>query len=72
MHLRDVQAHAPGHVARRTFPAMFPLRCLDYVFVSSHFVVHAVHVLRDALTLVTSDHLPLMCDLEVGAGATVA
>lgn len=61
--LRDVQSHAPGHVARRTFPAVYPVRCLDYVFVSAHFDVQGVFVPRDALTLVTSDHLPLGCDL---------
>lgn len=62
--LRDVQAHAPEHTARRTFPGVFPLRCLDYVFVSEHFAVHRVVVPRDALTLVTSDHLPVVCDLS--------
>ena len=61
--LRDVQAHAPQHVARRTFPAIYPVRCLDYVFVSEHFGVRSVMVPRDALTLVTSDHLPVVADL---------
>ncbi len=61
--LRDVQAHAPGHVAHRTFPAVYPVRCLDYVFISEHFEVEGVFVPRDALILVTSDHLPMGCDL---------
>lgn len=63
--LRDVQAHAPAHTAQRTFPTIFPVRCLDYVFVSEHFKVRAVHVPRDGLIRVTSDHLPLICDLEL-------
>lgn len=63
--LRDVQAHAPAHVAQRTFPAAFPIRCLDYLFVSEHFDVRNVHVPRDALTRVTSDHLPVVCDLAL-------
>jgi endonuclease/exonuclease/phosphatase family metal-dependent hydrolase len=63
--LRDVQAHAPAHTARLTFPAVFPVRCLDYIFVSQHFDVRAVRVPRDALTVITSDHLPLVCDLDL-------
>jgi endonuclease/exonuclease/phosphatase family metal-dependent hydrolase len=63
--MRDVQAHAPRHVACRTFPALFPVRCLDYIFVSTHFTVHAARVPRDALTIMTSDHLPLVSDLDV-------
>ncbi len=63
--LRDVQAHAPAHTARQTFPSIFPVRCLDYIFVSEHFDVHAVQVPRDALTVLTSDHLPLVGDLRL-------
>lgn len=69
--LRDVQAHAPGHTAQRTFPSVYPVRCLDYVFVSGHFAVHAARVARDALTVLTSDHLPLVCDLELAVSAGV-
>jgi endonuclease/exonuclease/phosphatase family metal-dependent hydrolase len=70
--LHDVQAHAPGHVARMTFPSFFPLRCLDYIFVSGHFDVAAVHVPRDALTTLTSDHLPLVGDLRLRSPASDA
>lgn len=63
--LRDVQAHAPAHVALRTFPSLWPLRRIDHIFVSAHFAIRAVQVPRDALTVVASDHLPLVTDLDL-------
>jgi endonuclease/exonuclease/phosphatase family metal-dependent hydrolase len=74
--MNDVQAHAPGHTALRTFPARWPLRRIDHIFVSSHFEVCGVKVLDDDLARVASDHLPLAADLrliasnrEVSAGS---
>ena len=63
--LHDVQAHAPGHTAQRTFPARWPLRRIDHIFVSSHFEVCGVRVPVDDLTRVASDHLPLAADLKL-------
>jgi endonuclease/exonuclease/phosphatase family metal-dependent hydrolase len=63
--LRDVQAHAPGHSAVRTFPARWPLRRIDHIFVSEHFEVCGIKVLNDHLTRIASDHLPLACDLRL-------
>jgi endonuclease/exonuclease/phosphatase family metal-dependent hydrolase len=61
--LRDVQAHAPRHVAQQTFPSFWPVRRIDHIFVSPHFDVVAVRVPRDDLTRKASDHLPLVADL---------
>jgi endonuclease/exonuclease/phosphatase family metal-dependent hydrolase len=63
--MHDVQAHAPGHVARRTFPARWPLRRIDHIFASRHFEVCGVKVLEDDLTRIASDHLPLAADLKL-------
>jgi len=62
--MHDVQAHAPGHTALRTFPARWPLRRIDHIFVSKHFEVCGVKVLEDDLTRIASDHLPLAADLR--------
>lgn len=67
--MRDVQACAPGHLARRTFPARWPLRRIDHIFVSSHFEVCGVKVLEDHLTRMASDHLPVAADLRLIAEA---
>lgn len=61
--LHDVQAHAPEHVAQKTFPSFLPVRRIDHIFVSAHFQVVSVAVPRDALTTRASDHLPLVADL---------
>ena len=50
-------------MAKKTFPSIWPLRRIDHVFVSPHFVVSAVKVPRDALLEVASDHLPVCVDL---------
>lgn len=61
--LHDVQAHAPNHLAARTFPSSLPLRRIDHIFVSPTVSVEAARVLRDDLTALASDHLPLVADL---------
>ncbi len=63
--LRDVQAHARGHVAKKTFPSLFPIMQLDHVFVSKAFEIIHVDVVRDAQTSIASDHLPLVADLAL-------
>lgn len=62
---RDVQAHAPDHVAVKTFPSFMPIRQLDHIFVSPHFDIHEVHSPANLLTRRASDHLPLAADLEL-------
>jgi endonuclease/exonuclease/phosphatase family metal-dependent hydrolase len=59
--LKDAQ----GRRHRSTFPSRFPLLCLDYIFVGSGIRVTSVEVLRNSLTRVASDHLPLMAELEL-------
>lgn len=60
---RDVQAHAPNHVAIKTFPSFLPVRQLDHIFVTSQFKIQRVHSPANLLTRRASDHLPLVADL---------
>lgn len=64
---RNVQAHAPNHVAIKTFPSFLPLRQLDHIFVTPHFSIQRVHSPANLLTRRASDHLPLVVDLELHA-----
>jgi endonuclease/exonuclease/phosphatase family metal-dependent hydrolase len=64
---RDVQAHAPGHVAVKTFPSFLPLRQLDHIFATPHFRIHRVYSPANLLTRRASDHLPLVAELELHA-----
>lgn len=63
----DVQAHAPNHVAVKTFPSFLPLRQLDHIFVTPQFTVEAVQAPANELTRRASDHLPLVADLRYHA-----
>lgn len=60
--LRDVQC-VPGQRARATWPSRFPLFRLDRVFASPSLKVLTSEVQRDALSMVASDHLPLLAEL---------
>ncbi len=64
---RDVQAHAPNHVAVKTFPSFLPVRQLDHIFVTRHFGILGVRSPANLLTRRASDHLPLVADLELHA-----
>lgn len=64
---RDVQAHAPDHVAIKTFPSFMPVRQLDHIFVTPHFRILQVRSPANLLTRRASDHLPLVAELELDA-----
>ena len=61
--LTDAQNPSRASTNRRTFPAVHPISRLDYVFVSEPLQVEDVHVPRNHLTRVASDHLPVIVDL---------
>ncbi|HUR57718.1 MAG TPA: endonuclease/exonuclease/phosphatase family protein [Opitutaceae bacterium] len=63
--LRDVQAAAKDYRPLGTFSSMRPLVRLDHIFVSPHFTRQKIVVVRNDLTRVASDHLPLVADLRV-------
>lgn len=66
--LRDVQA-AHGHRPFGTFSSMQPLVRLDHIFTTPHFERKRVLVIRNDLTRVASDHLPLVADLQIATAA---
>jgi endonuclease/exonuclease/phosphatase family metal-dependent hydrolase len=51
--------------AGATFPSRLPLLRLDHVFTSQQIDVEDVRVLRDRLSRVASDHLPLEATLRI-------
>ena len=64
--LRDVQLVTPGHHrALRTFSSIRPFIRIDHIFLTPHFDAQAVMVPRTDLTRVSSDHLPLLADLQL-------
>ncbi len=57
--LRDASGDAGTH----TFSSNRPFTRLDYIFTSRHFERKDARVIRNDLTRVTSDHLPVVADL---------
>jgi len=58
--LRDFLKH------RRTYPGVFPLLHLDHIYYAGHLEIVGVELPRTRLSLVASDHLPLVADIRVG------
>ena len=50
---------------RRTYPGIFPILHLDHIYFVGEIEVRRVTMPRTRLTLVASDHLPLVADLRV-------
>jgi endonuclease/exonuclease/phosphatase family metal-dependent hydrolase len=67
--LNDLQLRCKEHRPLATFSSWRPMMRLDHIFGSEHFEPVAIAVLRNDLTRVASDHLPLMVDLRVAPAA---
>ena len=50
---------------RRTYPGVFPILHLDHIYYSGRVEVIAVRLPRTRLSLVASDHLPLVADIRI-------
>jgi len=67
--LRDAQLLDPTVRPVNTFSSLQPLVRIDHMFVSPHFVRESIVAVRNDLTRVASDHLPLLADFQVDAVA---
>jgi endonuclease/exonuclease/phosphatase family metal-dependent hydrolase len=67
--LRDVQAATGGYKPLATFSSVQPLVRLDHIFMTPQFERHQVRVVRNDLTRVASDHLPLVADLKIATAS---
>jgi len=51
---------------RRTYPGLFPILHLDHIYYTGALEIVGIQLLRTRLSLVASDHLPLVADVRVG------
>jgi len=58
----DLRAHLRR---RRTYPGVFPLLHLDHIYYEGRLEVTKVELPRTRLSLMASDHLPLVAELKV-------
>jgi endonuclease/exonuclease/phosphatase family metal-dependent hydrolase len=65
----DVQRDWGERRAKPTFPGRMPTLRLDHVWLRGQAEVENVEVVRSPLARVASDHLPIVVDLDIRAGA---
>ena len=63
LHSVDLRDHLRR---RRTYPGVFPVLHLDHIYYSGKVEIGGIELPRTRLTLVASDHLPLVADVRVG------
>jgi endonuclease/exonuclease/phosphatase family metal-dependent hydrolase len=51
---------------RRTYPGLFPLLHLDHIYYAGRLDIVGIELPRTRLSLVASDHLPLVADIRIG------
>ena len=59
-HMTDLAEHLPR---TRGYPALLPLVHLDHIYLDHELQIHKAHFHRNRLSLVASDHLPLVTDV---------
>jgi endonuclease/exonuclease/phosphatase family metal-dependent hydrolase len=52
---------------RRTYPGLFPIVHLDHIYYDGDLDITGVELARTRLSLVASDHLPLVADIRIGS-----
>ena len=52
---------------RRTYPGLFPILHLDHIYYAGRLEIVGIDLPRTRLSLVASDHLPLVADVRIGA-----
>lgn len=52
---------------RRTYPGFFPIVHLDHIYYDGALDITGVELARTRLSLVASDHLPLIADIRIGS-----
>jgi endonuclease/exonuclease/phosphatase family metal-dependent hydrolase len=61
-HLTDLAAHLPR---TRAYPAVLPLLHLDHIYLDHHLRIEKAQFHRNRLSLIASDHLPLVVDVSL-------
>jgi endonuclease/exonuclease/phosphatase family metal-dependent hydrolase len=51
---------------KRTYPGLFPILHLDHIYYAGKVEILGIELPRTRLSLVSSDHLPLVADVRIG------
>ena len=61
-HFSNLAEHLPR---TRSYPGIVPLLHLDHIYCDQHLKIAGARFQRDRLSIIASDHLPLMADLSI-------
>lgn len=61
-HLTDLKKHL---TRTRAYPGILPLLNLDHIYFDHHLEIERAYIHRNRLTLLASDHLPLVADFKI-------
>jgi endonuclease/exonuclease/phosphatase family metal-dependent hydrolase len=62
----DLREFLPRKRTQRTYPGLFPVLHLDHIYYSGKVEIVGVELPRTRLSLVASDHLPIVADIRIG------
>ncbi len=62
----DLRDYPPRKRTQRTYPGLFPVLHLDHIYYAGKVEIVDIELPRTRLSLVASDHLPLVADIRIG------
>ena len=62
----DLRDFLPRKRTQRTYPGLFPVLHLDHIYYAGKVEIAGIELPRTRLSLVASDHLPLVADVRIG------
>jgi endonuclease/exonuclease/phosphatase family metal-dependent hydrolase len=62
----DLRDFLPRKRTQRTYPGLFPVLHLDHIYYAGKVEILGVELPRTRLSLVASDHLPIVADIRLG------
>lgn len=63
--LKNTHCDLDGHRPLKTLPSFYPVSLVDHIFVGPNFKTIRIEVPRTQLEKISSDHLPLIVDVQV-------
>ena len=66
LHSVDLRDFLPRKRTQRTYPGLFPVLHLDHIYYAGKVEIVGVELPRTRLSLVASDHLPIVADIRIG------
>ena len=62
----DLRDFLPRKRTQRTYPGLFPVLHLDHIYYAGKLEIVGIELPRTRLSLVASDHLPIVADVKIG------